>query len=143
MSSDTGKPQIPPDMKAFNLKLIEEFRANGGKLSGRLAASRLLLLTTTGAKSFAERTVVVGYRPYGDGYAIIASNNGAPGAPHWFANLQANPVATAEVGPEKFSVKARVAAAPERPELAKLIDYLEQQQALVSREIPIVVLDRV
>src|SRR5438105_6068230 len=102
MSSQPQRPQIPQDMKAFNAKLIEEFRASAGKLSGPMEGRQLLLLTTTGAKSYTPRTVVVGYRPYGDRYAIIASNNGAPNAPHWFANLRANPVATIEVGPEKF-----------------------------------------
>jgi len=143
MSSDAQRPQIPQDMKAFNEKLVQEYRASGGKLSGPMEGSRLLLLTTTGAKSYAQRTVVVGYRPYGDRYAIIASNNGAPRSPHWFANLQADPVATVEVGPDKFQAKARVADAAERAEVAKLIDYLERQQALTSREIPIVVLERV
>jgi F420H(2)-dependent quinone reductase len=57
--------------------------------------------------------------------------------------LQANPVATVEVGPDKFSVKARVAEGPERAEAAKVIDYLERQQALTSREIPILILEKV
>src|SRR5579864_4649109 len=144
MSGTPQRPQIPDDMRAFNAKLIEEFRANGGQLvSGPMAGSKPMLLTTTGAKSFAERTVVIGWRPYGDRYAVIASNNAAPGNPHWFHNLRANPVATVEVGPEKFSVKARVAEGPERAEVAKLIDYYERQQALTSRQIPIVVLERV
>ncbi len=134
---------MPADMKAFNAQLIAEYRANGGKLSGQMAGMNPLLLTTTGAKSFAERTVVVGWRPYGEAVAVIASNNGADKAPQWFANLQANPVATVEVGGEKFKVKARVAEGQERSEVAKLIDYYERQQALTSREIPIVVLERV
>lgn len=130
-------------MMAFNAQLIQEFRANGGKLvTGPMAGREPLLLTTTGAKSFAERTVVLGFRQYGDAYAVIASNNGADTAPHWFANLKANPVATVEVGPEKFKVKARVAEGAERAQVAKLIDYYERQQALVTREIPIVVLER-
>lgn len=131
-------------MKTFNAKLIEEFRANGGKLvSGPLAGTNPMLLTTTGAKSFAERTVVIGWRPYGERYAAIASNNGAPSNPHWFHNLKANPVATVEIGTEKFAVKARVAEGAERAEVAKLIDYFERQQALTSREIPIVIFERV
>lgn len=131
-------------MKAFNAQLIEEVRANGGKaISGPMAGREPLLLTTTGAKSFAERTVVLGHRKYGDAYAVIASNNGADTEPHWFANLRANPVATVELGPEKFKVKARVTEGAERAQVAKLIDYYERQQALVTREIPIVVLERV
>ena len=134
---------MPNDMRAFNEKLIGDFRATGGRMSGQMEGRQLLLLTTTGAKSFAERTVVVGYRPFGDSYAVIASNNGAPSSPHWFANLKANPVATAEVGADKFQVKARVAEGAERAEAAKLIEYLEQQQAKTGREIPVVILEKV
>jgi deazaflavin-dependent oxidoreductase (nitroreductase family) len=144
MSSTPERPQIPDDMKAFNVKLIEEFRANGGQLvSGPMAGSKPMLLTTAGAKSFAVRTVVIGWRPYGDRFAVIASNNASPHHPHWLYNLKANPVATVEVGTEKFSVEARTTEGAERAEVAKLIDYFERQQALTSREIPIVVLERV
>jgi len=143
MSSDAQRPQIPADMKAFNDKLIEEFRANHGKLSGRLASSQLLLLTTTGSRSGAQRTTVVGYRPYESNLAVIASNNGADRAPSWFFNLHKNPIATVEVGADEFQVKARVASPDERPRLGSIIDYLERQQALTSRQIPVVVLERV
>ena len=142
MSSNQQRPQIPSDMKAFNAKLIEEFRANQGHLGGQLAASRLLLLTTTGVKSGQQRTAVVGYRPYGDDLAIIASDNAAAKAPKWFANLQKDPVATVEVGSEKFQVRARVATPDERPQVARLIEYFGPQQERTSREIPIVILER-
>ena len=54
----------------------------------------------------------------------------------------ADPVATAEVGQEKFEVRARVAEPDERAELARRIEYLEPQQARTEREIPIVVLEK-
>ena len=143
MSSNAGRPQIPADMKAFNEKLIAEFRANRGELiSGPLAGTKPLLLTTTGAKSGLPRTVVVGFRPSGEDFIAIASNNGNDVAPAWFRNLLADPNVTIEVGPDKIKVRARVATPQERPELAKLIDYLDRQQALTSREIPIVVFER-
>ena len=143
MSSKQQRPQIPNDMRAFNTKLIEEFRAHQGQMSGQMAGRQLLLLTTTGAKSGRQRTAVVGYRRYGDDLAIIASDNGAPNAPQWFANLEKDPVATVEVGSEKFKVRTRVASPEERPEIAKLIEYLGPQQKLTEREIPIVILERV
>ena len=143
MSSNQQRPQIPADMKAFNAKLIQEFRANDGRLSGPMAGRQLLLLTTTGARSGEQRTAVVGYRPYGDQLAIIASDNGAAEAPRWFANLQKDPIATVEVGSEKFKVRTRVATPDERPKIASLIEYLGPQQERTSREIPIVILERV
>ena len=131
------------DMRAFNEQLIAEFRANHGQLSGRMAGSRLMLLTTKGSKTGHHRTTVIGYRPWGERFVAIASNNGAPSHPAWYRNLLADPVATAEVGPDRFEVRTRTARPEERDELARLIEYLAPQQALTSREIPIVVMDRV
>jgi deazaflavin-dependent oxidoreductase (nitroreductase family) len=134
---------IPQDMKAFNQKLIAEFRGSGGRLSGQMEGRQVLLLTTKGARSGEPRTVVIGYRPHGDAYAVIASNNGAPTPPAWYHNLMADPVATVEVGPEKFEVKARVAEGEEKEQAARHIEYLESQQEKAEREIPIVLLERV
>jgi deazaflavin-dependent oxidoreductase (nitroreductase family) len=134
--------QMPQDMKAFNRKLIEEFRANGGKLSGPMEGRQLMLLTTKGAKSGQRRTVVLGYRPYGEAYAAIASDNGAAKDPKWFENLMADPTATVEVGAERFEARARVAAADEREDIGRRIEYLAPQQARTEREIPIVVFER-
>ena len=135
-------PQIPADMNAFNRKLIEDFRANGGKLSGPLAGRTLMLLTTTGAKSGKERTAVLGFGKDGDRYVVIASANGAPSHPAWYHNLQARPIATVELGPDKFKVRARTAGPQEREKLKHAVPYIEQQQTLTKREIPIVVLER-
>lgn len=135
-------PQIPQDMKAFNRKVIEEFRANQGKLSGPMAKSSVILLTTTGRKTGEQRTVVVGHGKDGDRYVVIASNNGAPEHPLWYQNLLANPKATVEVGPEKFEARARTARPDEREQLVPVVPYIKSQQELTSREIPIVVLER-
>ncbi len=134
--------QIPADMNAFNRKLIEEFRANRGQLSGPMAGSQLMVLTTTGAKSGKERTTVIGYRKDGERFVAIASGNGAPSHPAWYLNLQARPIATVEVGPDKFKVRVRTARPEERERLSRLVPYLEQQQRLTTREIPIVVFER-
>jgi deazaflavin-dependent oxidoreductase (nitroreductase family) len=134
-------PPMPPDMNEFNRKLISEFRANGGQLSGPMAGRSLLLLTTTGARSGEARTTVVGYGRVGDRYIVIASNNGAQAHPAWYHNLLADPRATVEVGPEQVGVEARTAEPRERDELARVVPYLAQQQGLTSREIPIVVLE--
>ena len=133
---------MPQDMNAFNEKLIADFRATGGRMSGQMQGRQLMLLTTTGARTGRPRTVVIGYRPLRDAYAVIASNNGAPKPPAWFHNLMADPVGTVEVGAEKFQVKARVAQGEEKTEAASRIEYLEGQQAKAEREIPIVLLER-
>ena len=130
-------------MKAFNAKLIEEFRANRGELSGQMAGRQVMLLTTTGRRSGQERTVVIGYRPFRGELAVIASNNGAPKPPAWFFNLEKDPTATVEVGSDKFEVRARVASPEERKEAANVIEYLAPQQEKAGREIPVMVLEKV
>ena len=107
-----------------------------------MAGRQILLLTTTGARSGKERTTVLGYGRAGEKLVVIASNNGAPAAPAWFHNLLARPIATVEVGPDRFKVRARTAKPDERDELAKAVPYLESQQKLTERQIPIVVLER-
>jgi deazaflavin-dependent oxidoreductase (nitroreductase family) len=129
-------------MRAFNRAIIEEWRANGGRLSGPMAGRNLILLTTTGARSAEPRTTVLGFGRHGDVLVAIASDNGARSHPAWYLNLLANPNATVELGAEKFDVRARTARPEEREELAKTVPYLESQQKLTEREIPIVVLER-
>ena len=62
------------NMREYNVRLIEEYRANGGKLSGQLANSEILLLTTTGAKTGQERITPMGYRLDGDRIIVIAAS---------------------------------------------------------------------
>jgi deazaflavin-dependent oxidoreductase (nitroreductase family) len=85
---------------------------------------------------------VIGFRKDGNRYLAIASGNGAPSHPAWYQNLQARPIATVEVGPDKFEARARTAGPEEREKLKYLVPYLEQQQTLTTREIPIVVFER-
>jgi deazaflavin-dependent oxidoreductase (nitroreductase family) len=142
--SQAGKSMaMPSDMKAFNEKVITEFRANHGQLSGPMAGRSVLLLTTIGARSGKPRTTVVGYGRSGDRLVVIASDNGALVSPDWYHNLLAHPTATVELGPERFEVRATTANADERDELANAVHYLEGQQKLTQREIPLVVLERI
>src|SRR5438128_9845396 len=108
-------------MNAFNRKVIDDFRANRGQLTGPLAGRTLMLLTTTGAKSGKERIAVLGFGKDGDRYVVIASGNGAPSHPAWYLNLQARPVATVEVGPDKFKARAQSARAGERERLKRRV----------------------
>ena len=137
------RPVIPQDMKAFNRAIVQEWRANAGRLSGPMAGRNLILLTTTGARSGQPGTVVLGFGRNGDNLVAIASNNGAPAHPAWYLNLLADPVASVELGAEKFDVRARTARPDEREELAKAVPYLESQQKLTERRIPLVILERI
>jgi deazaflavin-dependent oxidoreductase (nitroreductase family) len=138
------RPEIPQDMREFNRSLIADIRAHGGKAtSGPMAGREPLILTTKGRKTGERQSVVIGHSRSGAALVVIASNNGAPGDPHWYRNLQADPHATAELGGKKFEVRARTAEGEERDRMGALIDYLERQQALTSRRIPVVILEPV
>src|SRR5215218_6340352 len=101
----------------FNAGIVEDFRANGGKVSGRFAGRPLLLLTTTGARTGLPRVVPLVYTRDGEDLVIIASKGGAPTNPDWYHNLVANPEVTIELGTEKFQARATVAEEPERTRL--------------------------
>lgn len=128
----------------FNQTIIERFRANGGKVDG---PNPLLLLTTTGARSGQPRTAPVAYSTDGDRLVIVASKGGAPTNPDWYHNLRANPLVTVELGSERFEARATVAPGAERERLfaqhAALMPGFAQYQRNTSRQIPVVVLERV
>ena len=76
----------------FNTKIIEEFRANEGRVGGPWAGTMLILIHHIGAKSGIERVSPLGCSTQGDGrFAIVASNGGSPTHPDWYYNLKANP----------------------------------------------------
>jgi deazaflavin-dependent oxidoreductase (nitroreductase family) len=135
--------EMPSDMRAFNETLVAEFRANGGKLSGRLANSSLLLLTTSGARTGQPRVTPMGYVRDSERYAVIAANAGADKHPDWYHNLLAHPRVVVEVGNERFEATARTAEGDERERLGAMIPYFAAQQEKTQRVIPIVVLERV
>ena len=134
-------------MNDRNKMIIDEFRANAGKVGGPFAGRTLLLLHTIGAKSGLERINPVAYITDGDQLVIIASKGGAPTNPHWYHNLVAHPYASVEVGTEKFEVQASVTAEPERTRLYnKMVEMMPgfaEYQRKTKRTIPVIVLRRV
>lgn len=131
----------------FNSKIIAEFRENGGKVGGPFEGAPLLLLHTTGAKSGKERVNPMMYQTIGDGFAVFASKAGAPTNPDWFRNLVANPRVTAEIGTETVELTARVAddatRAPIWEAWKQANPGFAEYEAKTSRQIPVVLLDRV
>src|SRR5579871_4650428 len=102
------------EMNDFNQQLIDEFRANDGKVGGQFEGWPLLLLTTTGAKSGLQRTTPVVHSTDDGRHVIIASKAGAPHDPHWYLNLVANPEVTVEVPGETYQARAVAAEGAER-----------------------------
>ena len=133
----------------FNQRIVEEFRANDGKVGAPFAGLPLVLLHHTGAKSGLERVNPLAYQRLGDdSFAIFASKGGATTNPDWFHNLMANPSASIEIGRERYDVTARVATDEERQRIWEaqkqaFPNFAEYETTAGGREIPVVVLDRI
>ena len=130
-------------MSDWNRGVIEEFRANKGKVAA-FAHQPLLLLTHTGAKTGIQRTNPLAcFRDAGN-YVVAGSKGGAPTNPDWYYNLLANPQVTIEVGTEKFKVTAKPAGPTERKRLWAMITErnpaFKEYAKKTSRTIPVVVL---
>jgi deazaflavin-dependent oxidoreductase (nitroreductase family) len=127
-----------------NKKIIDEFRANGGKVGGPFEGKTLLLLHTKGAKSQQERINPVACVKDGDRLVVIASKGGAPTNPDWYYNVVANPLVSIEVGTEKFQARASVAQEPERTRLYnKMVEVMPgfgDYRRNTTRVIPVIVL---
>lgn len=136
-----------PQLNDFNQRIIDEFRANQGNVGDQFANMPLLLLTTTGAKTGRKLTKPLCYTKDGNRIVLIASYAGAPKNPAWFSNLVANPEVTVELGPERFQARAKVISGPERQRLydnqAKAMPIFADYQKKTTRQIPVVVLERV
>ena len=133
-------------MSDWNKAIIEEFRANKGKVGGQFEHTNLLLLHTKGAKSGLERINPVAYFADENRYVVIASKGGADTDPDWYRNLLANPEISVEVGTEQFPA---IAAVPSEPERTKLYEKMEAinpgftaYKHKTSRVIPVVTLSR-
>ena len=133
------------EMNDFNRTIIDEFRANGGKVGGQFEGAPMVLITTTGAKSGQPRTNPLMYLPDGDRVVIFASKAGAPTNPDWFHNIVANPQVTVEIGADRYEARATVVSGDERDELyarqAAAYPGFADYAANTERVIPVVVLE--
>ena len=130
-----------------NRGIIEEFRANEGRVGGGFEGAPLLLLHSTGARSGEERVHPMMYLADGDRLVVFASKGGAPTNPHWYHNLREHPDAEVELGTERFKVRARVATGEERDALyaeqSRRYPQFARYQEGTDRTIPVVVLERI
>jgi deazaflavin-dependent oxidoreductase (nitroreductase family) len=135
-----------PSPTDFNTAIVEEFRANGGRVGGPFEGAPMLLLHHRGAKSGTERVSPVMYQAVGDNFAVFGSKAGAPTNPAWYHNLIANPDTSVEVGTDIFPVRARVASDEERDPIwsrqkERYPGFAEYEEK-TSRKIPVIILTR-
>jgi deazaflavin-dependent oxidoreductase (nitroreductase family) len=141
-----------PAFADVNRDVVEQFRSNNGVItSGIFKGARLLLLTTTGAKSGQTRVNPLAFTRAGEACVVIASKGGAPTSPDWYHNVVAHPEVSVEVateaGVEQFNARARIAAGDERQRLydaqAAIMPNFAEYQRNTTREIPVVVLEKI
>ena len=134
-------------VKAFNAEVVDDFRANAGKVGGQFEGAPLLLLTTTGAKSGQPRVSPLVYLRIDGKVLILGSFHGADFHPGWVHNLRANRRAHVEVGAESFDVTAHELSAGEReqilPKVSAAVPAFVESQAKTKRVIPLFELQRV
>jgi deazaflavin-dependent oxidoreductase (nitroreductase family) len=128
----------------FNTRIIEEFRANEGRVGGMFEGVPLLLLHHTGARSGESRINPLAYQSDAGRYVVFASKGGAPSNPAWYHNLMAHPNATIEVGSDTVDVVASEARGEERDRLyrtqAERVPQFGEYEAKTSRVIPVILL---
>jgi deazaflavin-dependent oxidoreductase (nitroreductase family) len=128
----------------FNAKVIDEFRANAGRVGGMFEGTPMLLLHHIGAKSGESRVNPLAYQADDGRFVIFASKAGAPTNPGWYYNLKAHPSTTVEVGTDTLEVTASEAGGEERERLyraqaARMPQFAEYAQK-TERVIPVIVL---
>ncbi len=134
------------EVRDWNAKIIEEFRANEGRVGGPFEGSPVLLLHTTGAKSGRERVNPMMYLDLDGQRYVFASKAGADTNPDWYHNLVAHPTVSVEVGTETYKAVATPVTGDDRDRIfseqarryAGFAEYAEK----TTRVIPVVELRR-
>jgi deazaflavin-dependent oxidoreductase (nitroreductase family) len=111
----------------WNQRIIDEFRANEGRVGGGFEGATMLLLHTVGRTTGRPRVNPLVYLPDGDRWVIVASKGGAPTHPDWYRNLMAHPDVEIEVG-----VAGEIETIPVH---ATEIDDDEEYEALYARQV--------
>ncbi|CAN5455498.1 hypothetical protein BH09ACT8_BH09ACT8_02260 [soil metagenome] len=142
--TEIDKNKLASDVGAltdFNRHIVEEFRANGGKVGGSFEGGTLLILHTIGAKSGKPRLSPLAYKDIDGKMIIFGSYAGAEINPAWVHNLRADPRAQVEIGTDEYDVVVRELPAEERDAMyAKIIELapvFADYQAKTTRTIPV------
>lgn len=134
-------------MSDWNAEIIDEFRANEGRVGGMFEGAPLLLLHHVGARTGTDRVSPLMYQEVGGGFAVFASKAGADTNPDWFHNLMANPQTKVEVGVDTTTVRARLVEGEEHDRIWEQQkqawpQFAEYERTTSRNVIPVVVLER-
>jgi len=95
-----------PEPSDWNADIIEEFRANSGKVGGYFEGATLLILHTKGVKTGLPRIKPLDYLPDGERFVVFGTKGGAPTDPHWVRNVLADAEPSVELGDRVVAVRA-------------------------------------
>lgn len=104
----------------WNMKVIQEFRANEGEVGGNFEGAPLVLVHHVGRTSGDDYVSPMMYMGDGDDpdtIYVFASKAGAPEHPDWYHNLVHAGHATVERGTETYDVAVDEVTGQERDQL--------------------------
>jgi len=134
------------ELNDWNRQIMDEFRANSGKVGGDFEGVPMVIVHHTGAKSGTVRHAPLTYLANGDDVVIFGTKGGSPTHPAWYHNLIANPDTVIELGSETLPVRVREAKGEERDDLferqKKAMPPFIAYEAATTRVIPVLVLER-
>lgn len=131
------------DGNPFEDQLIAEMRANDGNVvSGPLTGHPLLIMTSRGAKTGAQRRSILTYHRDGQDYVVAGTAGGSKTDPSWVHNLENDAEVTIEVGNEHLGAAATIVDGGERDRLwedhVKALPWFADYPAQTGRVIPII-----
>jgi proline iminopeptidase len=132
----------------FGDEHVKRYRETDGE-EGHLwqEGSTILLLTTKGRKTGKETTTPLIYDLDGDNPVVVASKGGAPEHPGWYLNLAKDPEVEVQIKGDRFRARARTTEGEERERLWRKLNEMwppyDEYQTKTTRQIPVVVLERV
>mgnify|MGYP000928908493 FL=1 len=133
--------KIIPWLKVFSRLNEKLYRWSGGRLMGKLNGHDVCLVTMTGARTGARRTIPLMHVPYRDGVILVGSQGGAPKSPVWVNNLIAHPDIEVQYKRKKMRLRARRASAEEKaavwPVCCEHYPDYELYQQRTERDIPV------
>ncbi|MGH8890615.1 MAG: nitroreductase family deazaflavin-dependent oxidoreductase [Acidothermaceae bacterium] len=140
-----------PEITDPNTAIVDEFRANDGRVGGYFEGRTMVLMHHVGRKSGKHYVSPALYLPAaGDERTIyvFASKGGAPDNPAWYYNLVAAGEAEVEVATQRYPVTVRELIGDERDRVyaeqatrySNFADYEEKTAG--ARVIPVLALTR-
>ena len=135
------------ERRRMNQEIIDEFRANEGRVGGPFDGIPMLLLHSRGAKSGEERINPLAYLELDGRLYVFGSNGGREPNPGWYFNVLADPKVTVEVGVRTSPAVAAELVGAQRDrvyaEQGARIPMYGDYEKQVDRTIPVVALDLV